>query len=436
MASQQLNIWVTTPDEKIMEFTLDANEPVEHLKALLEVETGIVVKEQQLVFDARELPDQKKLSECGVTTGSMLFVAKREPARGGGGGGSAGGGGGQQPMDAAQVQQYFRTNPDALTQLLHNNPTMAEAVLSDDLTALSNLLAEQAQRRRQAELEQARRIQQLNDDPFNLEAQRAIEEEIMKDNIRENMEAALEYNPEAFGRVVMLYIDCEVNKTPLKAFVDSGAQMTIISLEAAQKCGLSRLIDNRWSGIAKGVGTAKIVGRIHVAPLKIGNSFFSSSFTVLENNGGVDLLLGLDMLRKHQCVIDLRETALRIGEEVVPFLSEKDIPRSELFDSEHAEPRSPAPPSPLPSLVPLPAAGAAPRPAAAQVPTLIPGGQPVPSPVAAGPTPAGAAFPEASVQNLVTSLGVTREEAVAALRAYGGNVDMAASALLQSRFGF
>jgi hypothetical protein len=35
---------------------------------------------------------------------------------------------------------------------------MAEAVLSDDLTALKNLLAQQDQRRRQAELEQARRI--------------------------------------------------------------------------------------------------------------------------------------------------------------------------------------------------------------------------------------------------------------------------------------
>ncbi len=61
----------------------------------------------------------------------------------------------------------------------------------------------------------------------------------------------------------------------------------------------------------------------------------------------------------------------------------------------------------------------------------------MPLPVAGRPAPVGAAaFPEASVQNLVTSLGVTREEAVAALRAYGGNVDMAASALLQSRFGF
>ncbi|TYK23223.1 DNA damage-inducible protein 1 isoform X3 [Cucumis melo var. makuwa] len=55
--------------------------------------------------------------------------------------------------------------------------------------------------------------------------------------IDENWAAALEHNPEAFARVVMLYVDMEVNGVPLKAFVDSGAQSTIISKSCAEKCG-------------------------------------------------------------------------------------------------------------------------------------------------------------------------------------------------------
>ena len=57
---------------------------------------------------------------------------------------------------------------------------------------------------------------------FDPEAQRRIAENIRLQNIQQNMESALEYMPEAFGNVVMLYIDCQVNGHHVKAFVDSG----------------------------------------------------------------------------------------------------------------------------------------------------------------------------------------------------------------------
>ncbi|RVE73464.1 hypothetical protein OJAV_G00047040 [Oryzias javanicus] len=226
--------------------------------------------------------------------------------------------------DPALLQQMLLSNPHELSLLKERNPPLAEALLSGDLERFTKVLLEQQQDRARREQE---RIRLLTADPFDLEAQAKIEEDIRQHNVEENMTIAMEEAPESFGQVVMLYINCRVNGHPVKAFVDSGAQMTIMSQACAERCNIMRLVDRRWAGIAKGVGTQKIIGRVHLAQVQIEGDFLPCSFSILEDQP-MDMLLGLDMLKRHQCSIDLKKNVLVIGTTGTEtrFLSEAELP--------------------------------------------------------------------------------------------------------------
>lgn len=255
-------------------------------------------------------------------------------------------------------------------------------------------------------------------DPMSADSQRAIEEHIRRQNVMENMETAIEVNPESFGSVVMLFVDCKVNSVDgVKAFVDSGAQATIISKECAERCNILRLLDPRFAGMAHGVGTAKIHGRIHYALLTLGSEVFEVSFTVMDAVGGeYDMLLGLDMLRKHRASIDLAKDCLRIGTTEVPFLAEKDIPkrmltgtRERMEQQARREAASDAPASSGPSS----------------------GGQ-----VGAARQREAASGEDTGAVSRLVDLGFARAEAEEALRASNGNAEQAAAILTERRYGF
>lgn len=166
-------------------------------------------------------------------------------------------------------------------------------------------------------------------DPLDPEYQRKMYEWIQQKNVEENFEHAMEHSPEVFGTVDMLYVNMTVNAEPVKAFIDSGAQSTIMTQTCAEKCRIMRLIDKRFAGVAVGVGSAKIIGRIHTCSLKVGGEFITTSVTVLDQRDGPQFIFGLDNLKRHQCCIDLAASHLKIGTCNVnlPFLPSHEVPK-------------------------------------------------------------------------------------------------------------
>jgi len=361
-----MKVTVTTLSDQIFNLEISEDLELENFKAFCEVESGISAGEILIVHHGRPLTDDKRsLKDLGLVDGDVVIMQQHRR-----GGSSVPNpsqlgldlGASQAPSAAALPQFDFSTiqvpgrstpsnqrsqtnlqrrsypnlddptvirdillnDPEQLAMLEQNNPPLAAALKAGDFETFSSLIKQlqvaRADRERQ-------RLRLVNADPFDLEAQRLIAEEIRQKNIDANMEAAMEFNPESFGTVVMLYINCKVNGHPVKAFIDSGAQTTIMSTECAERCNIMRLVDTRFSGIAKGVGTQRIIGRVHMVQIQIGNDFLTSSFSILEDQK-MDMLLGLDMLKRHQCVIDLFRSVLIIGttKTETPFLPESELP--------------------------------------------------------------------------------------------------------------
>ncbi|XP_045754589.1 regulatory solute carrier protein family 1 member 1 isoform X2 [Mirounga angustirostris] len=278
-----LTVYCVRRDLSEVTFSLqvDADFELHNFRALCELESGIPAAESQIVYAERPLTDNhRSLASYGLKDGDVVILRQKENA---------------DPRPPVQFPKKF-----------------------------SRVLVEQQQDRARREQE---RIRLFAADPFDLEAQAKIEEDIRQQNIEENMTIAMEEAPESFGQVVMLYINCKVNGHPVKAFVDSGAQMTIMSQACAERCNIMRLVDRRWAGIAKGVGTQKIIGRVHLAQVQIEGDFLACSFSILEEQP-MDMLLGLDMLKRHQCSIDLKKNVLVIGTtgSQTTFLPEGELP--------------------------------------------------------------------------------------------------------------
>lgn len=320
------------------------------------------------------------------------------------------------PEEAEFTRKQLLENQELVTSLKRFRPNISSLLSNQDdflRYASTNL---------ESDLRTESMALQMNpDDPEN---QARILQLIRQEQIDRNYELAHDITPEAFTSISMLYVRMLVNGHEVVAFVDTGAQVSIISPKIAETVGISHLIDKRFRGVAVGVGKLQIDGKIHSVPIGFPNSTVElpTSFTVID--GQMEVLLGLDMMRRHKCVVDLERNVLVMGGCIdLPFLSDYEIEQllgNRVFGFNHAESQTESEPAPKRKAT-------APRPAAS---VSRPVGSGSSSSSVSGNTNTARSFAEKDIKTLV-DLGFTRSDAIRALHQSKGNVDVAASMLFQ-----
>lgn len=440
--------------------TLDVGEDMtlRDLMGLIEIEGSIPADKQIVYYNAKQLTDaDESLKTLGFTEGDMILVRNKEAVQAfleqeraryaaersmqphNGDAEEADESGARFNETALyagieQVRNQMISSPMIKSGVLQRYPQLEEVIHSKEAFRAEMVKIERA--RYIQEEKRGAALKKLQEDPYDVESQQIILNHIRADAITENFNIAMEENPEVFASVTMLFINIRVNGHHVKAFVDSGAQATIMSPECAEACSLSHLIDKRFQGMAMGVGTAKILGRIHTAPLLVGDAVLAASFTVMEGKS-VDFLLGLDLLKKYQAQIDLKRNVLVIADNEVPFLPESEIPKNFMEGHAPLEPQLMVPDSASSNT----AAGSSFSHAAASAANVRPPSTPSQGgssskrrhidPRTQQQQQQQQKHSEEVIANLI-ALGFTRAQVVGALDRHGGDPDLAAAQLFES----
>lgn len=97
-------------------------------------------------------------------------------------------------QDPELIRLQILGQPALRQQLQSQHPELAAAV--DNPERFRQIFHDSQNREQRERQERQREIERLNDDPFNIDNQRKIEEMIRQERVMENLQNAMEHNPE------------------------------------------------------------------------------------------------------------------------------------------------------------------------------------------------------------------------------------------------
>jgi len=115
------------------------------------------------------------------------------------------------------------------------------------------------------------------------------------------------------------------NHQSRKMLVDSGAALSMMSSPVAKQLGLWSQLDRDVTGQITGIGEANVIGALHDIPIQVGEARLRSTFYVFAVQDDI-VLLGVDELSRHKCIVDLDRNLLMVHGLhgiAVPFLPYK-----------------------------------------------------------------------------------------------------------------
>ena len=181
---------------------------VDTLRSSIQAETRIEPSAQHLYYTGQLITDNSKtMSELNIGDGDMLALHVRDmrgttgvptPSSSRSRPPQAAVAGGQRRQGTEQDPELVRlqilADPRLRAEIQRKQPELGAAL--EDPQRFAQLFGESYERERRERFERQQRINQLNEDPFDVEAQAKIHEIIRQEGVMENLQNAMEFNPE------------------------------------------------------------------------------------------------------------------------------------------------------------------------------------------------------------------------------------------------